>query len=239
MCAPQNRVYVFQANFLPCGTKRTCKCYNTFVKSKRRKELSKPTGRPLSFDPDKALDRALDVFWRKGYEGASLADLTKAMHINRPSLYAAFGDKEKLFRKVLDLYAQGPASYSEAALQESTSREVVERLLHGTADLLTSKGNPRGCLWVQGALACGNGADSVRKELISRRMAGEAALRQRLNRARMDGDLPAEANPASLARYVVTMIQGMSIQAAGGATRSELRRVIDIALQSWPSRRNV
>jgi hypothetical protein len=86
-------------------------------------------------------------------------------------------------------------------------------------------------------LACGNAADPVRRELISRRMAGEAALRHRLNRARMDGDLPADANPASLARYIVTIIQGMSIQAAGGATRSELRRVIDIALQSWPSPR--
>ena len=113
------------------------KCYNLFMKSKRRKELSRPTGRPLSFDPDKALDRALDVFWRKGYEGASLADLTKAMGINRPSLYAAFGDKEKLFRKVLDRYAEGPASYSSAALEEPTSRAVVERLLYGTADMLT------------------------------------------------------------------------------------------------------
>ena len=200
---------------------------------------AKAVGRPRSFDTSKALDRALDVFWRKGYEGASLSDLTKAMGINRPSLYAAFGDKEKLFHKVLDRYAEGPASYSIAALQEPTSRAVVERLLYGTADLLTSPQKPHGCLWVQGALACGNGADSVRKELISRRMAGEAALRQRLNRARLDGDLPPEANPDSLARYVVTLIQGMSIQAAGGATRRELRRVIDIALQSWPSRRNV
>jgi AcrR family transcriptional regulator len=198
----------------------------------------KAIGRPRSFDTSKALDRALDVFWRKGYEGASLSDLTKAMRINRPSLYAAFGDKGKLFRKVLDRYAEGPASYSIAALQEPTSRAVVERLLYGTADHLTSPQNPRACLWVQGALACGNGAESVREELTSRRMAREAALHRRLSRARMDGDLPPEANPASLARYIVTVIQGMSIQAAGGATRNELRRVIDIALQSWPSPRN-
>ena len=196
---------------------------------------AKPAGRPRSFDTSRALDRALDVFWRKGYEGASLSDLTKAMGINRPSLYAAFGDKENLFRRVLDHYAEGPASYSHAALAEPTSRAVVERLLYGTADMLTAPRNPHGCLWVQGALACGNGADPVRRELISRRMAGEAALRQRLNRARIDGDLPAEANPASLARYIATIIQGMSIQAAGGATRSELRRIVKIALQSWPS----
>jgi AcrR family transcriptional regulator len=204
----------------------------------KTKSQSRPAGRPRAFDTGKALDRALDVFWRKGYEGASLSDLTKAMGINRPSLYAAFGDKEKLFRKVLDRYAEGPASYSRVALQEPSSRKVVERLLYGAADLLTSRGNPHGCLWVQGALACGNAADPVRRELISRRMAGEAALRHRLNRAKTDGDLPPDANPASLARYTATMIQGMSIQAAGGATRSELHRIIGIALQSWPSRRN-
>jgi AcrR family transcriptional regulator len=208
------------------------------MKSKRHKELHKPAGRPLSFDPHKALDRALDVFWRKGYDGASLSDLTKAMRINRPSLYAVFGDKEKLFRKVLDHYAEGPASHSRAALQEPTSRAVVERLLYGTAAMLTSGGNPRGCLWVQGALACGNSADSVRKELISRRLGGEASLRQRLQRAIMEGDLPQDANPISLARYIAIIIQGMSVQAASGATRSQLCGIIDIALKSWPSRRN-
>src|ERR1700731_1030751 len=199
-----------------------------------KKSPSKAVGRPRSFDTGKALDRAVDVFWRKGYEGTSLSDLTKAMGINRPSLYAAFGDKENLFRRVLDHYAEGPASYSHAALAEPTSRAVVERLLYGTADMLTAPRNPHGCLWVQGALACGNGADPVRKELISRRMAGEAALRQRLNRARIDGDLPPDANPTSLARYIVIVIQGMSVQAAGGASRAELRHVIDIALHSWP-----
>src|SRR6202795_5170448 len=204
----------------------------------RQNKSSRRTGRPRSFDIDRALDRALEVFWRKGYEGASLSDLTKAMRINRPSLYAAFGDKEKLFRKVLDRYAEGPASHSRAALQELASRAVVERLLYGTADMLTSEANPRGCLWVQGALACGNSADSVRKELISRRLGGEVALRQRLKRAVMEGDLPPDANPASLARYIAIIIQGMSVQAAGGATRSQLRRIIDIALLSWPSRRN-
>src|SRR6202162_4434560 len=200
-----------------------------FMKPKRRKGLSRPTGRPLSYDPDKVLDRALDVFWRKGYEGSSLSDLTKAMGINKPSLYAAFGDKEKLFRKVLDRYAEGPASHSRAALQELASRAVVERLLYGTADMLTSEANPRGCLWVQGALACGKSADSVRKELISRRLGGEAARPQRLKRAITEGDLPPDANPASLARYIAIIIQGMSVQAASGASRSQLRGIIDLA----------
>jgi len=205
------------------------------MKPKKLKALSKPTGRPRSFNCDKALDRALGVFWRKGYEGASLADLTTAMDINRPSLYAAFGDKEALFRKVLDRYAEGPGSHALKALAEPTSRDVVVKLLRGSADLLTAARGPRGCLLVQGALTCGSAADSLRKELISRRMAGESALRQRFQRAKAEGDLPADANPANLARYVTTIIHGMSVQAAGGATLQHLRHVADIVLQNWPT----
>jgi AcrR family transcriptional regulator len=193
-----------------------------------------PVGRPRAFDIDKALDRALQVFWRKGYEGTSLSDLTKAMGINRPSLYAAFGNKEALFRKALDRYAEGPAAYTRKAVDEPTARAVVERLLRGVVDLLTDPCTPQGCLAVQGALACGDAADAIRQELISRRVAGEAALRQRLERAIADGDLPADANPADLARYVTTVSQGMAVQAAGGASREELQRVVEMALRAWP-----
>jgi AcrR family transcriptional regulator len=199
------------------------------------KKPPKHIGRPRNFDACVALDRALHVFWKKGYQGTSLSDLTHAMNINRPSLYATYGDKKALFRKVLDRYAEGPGSYTRRALKEPTSRAVVERLLYGTAELLSCPHNPRGCLWVQGALASGSEANSVRQELISRRAAGELALRGRLNLAKSQGDLPPDASPASLARYIVTVIQGMSVQAAGGATRKELQRVIEIALQSWPS----
>jgi AcrR family transcriptional regulator len=194
-----------------------------------------PIGRPRAFDMDTALDRALQVFWRKGYEGTSLSDLTKAMGINRPSLYAAFGNKEALFRKALDRYVEGPAAYTRTALDEPTARAVVERLLRGVVGLLTNPRHPPGCLAVQGALACGDAADSIRRELISRRMAGEAALRQRFERAIADGDLPFDADPADLARYVVTITQGMAVQAAGGASREELRRVVEMALRAWPA----
>src|SRR5947209_3799427 len=143
-----------------------------------------PIGRPRAFDIDKALDRALQVFWRKGYEGASLPDLTRAMGINRPSLYAAFGNKEALFRKALDRYAEGPACYVRQALDEPTARAVAERVLAGSVDLLTDPRNPRGCLLVQGALVCGEAAESVRRELAARRLAGEVAFRRRFERAR-------------------------------------------------------
>jgi AcrR family transcriptional regulator len=197
-----------------------------------------PQGRPREFDIDEALDAALDVFWRKGYEGASLSDLTAAMGINRPSLYAAFGDKENLFRRVLARYAEGPARFVRAALEEPTARGVAERLLKSAVELGTDPRNPRGCLLVQAALACGSGSESVRQELIARRAAGEVAIRERFQRARADGDLPADADPADLARYVVTVMRGIAVQSVGGASRSELSRVAGLALRAWPKRRS-
>jgi AcrR family transcriptional regulator len=192
-------------------------------------------GRPRAFDVDKALDCALKVFWRKGYEGTSLPDLTKAMGINRPSLYAAFGNKEELFRKALDRYAEGPAAFVRESLEKPTAREVVERFLNGSAELLTDPCNPCGCLAVQGALACGETADPIRQELISRRAATEAALRERLERAKSTGDLPPDADPADLARFVATVSHGMAVQAASGASREDLQRIVHVALRAWPA----
>jgi AcrR family transcriptional regulator len=194
-----------------------------------------PMGRPRAFNVDKALDRALKVFWRKGYEGATLPDLTKAMGINRPSLYAAFGNKEALFRKAIDRYVEGPASHAREALQEPTARGVVERLLRGSVDLVADSRNPRGCLLVQSALACGNTAEALRREIAQKRAAGEAALRERFERAVSDGDLPSTADPADLARYVVTVVHGLAVQAAGGASRDELMRVAELAMRAWPT----
>src|SRR4030081_3217877 len=140
-------------------------------------------GRPREFDPDQALDRALRVFWRSGYEGASMADLTEAMGITKPSLYAAFGNKEELFRKALDRYVDGPGGYVQVALAKPTAREVVEHLLYQAADAVTDPDHPPGCLAVQGALSCGEAAESIKRELMTRRANGEEDLRRRLERA--------------------------------------------------------
>src|SRR2546428_11191809 len=145
-------------------------------------------GRPRAFDPDAALERAMHVFWAKGYEGASLSDLTRAMRINRPSLYAAFGNKEELFRKVLDRYMDGPVAYFAKALAAPKAREVVEEIFLGTVRMADDPKIPAGCLMVQGALACGDAAASVRREVATRRAASESALRHRLPRAKRDGD---------------------------------------------------
>ncbi|MFI6085776.1 TetR/AcrR family transcriptional regulator [Streptomyces sp. NPDC051217] len=192
-------------------------------------------GRPRSFDSDVALDQALEVFWRQGYEGTAISDLTKAMGINNaPSLYNAFGNKEELFRKILDRYAEGPARYISEAFAESTARAVVHALLHGAADATTRPDGPRGCITVQGALACSPDAEAARDELTLRRAAGEAALCERLRQAGKSGELPAGSDPEGLARYFTTIYQGLAVQAAGGATREQLHSVVDAAMTVWP-----
>jgi AcrR family transcriptional regulator len=196
-------------------------------------ESAAQRGRPREFNADEALDRALEVFWRKGYESASISELTEAMGINRPSLYAAFGNKEELFRKALDRYAQGPAAYTYEALEEPTARAVAERLLRGAVDALTDPNNPHGCLGVQGTLTCGNAAASIKEELCARQARWQAALQRRFERARREGDLTGSANSADLAQYVATVLQGMAVQAAGGATRQQLRKVAELALYAW------
>jgi AcrR family transcriptional regulator len=191
-----------------------------------------PGGRPREFDVDEALGRALDVFWRQGYEGTSLSDLTEAMGINRPSLYTAFGNKEQLFAQVIDRYLNGPAAYAAAALRLPRARDVVEALAYGAIELTADS---RGCLNVRCAQACGPEADSIRQAAVERRKADEAALRRRLERARASGDLPPDASPADLARLVTTLTDGIAVQAASGASRSQLRRVVDTALRAWPT----
>jgi AcrR family transcriptional regulator len=191
-------------------------------------------GRPREFDPDQALDRALRVFWRSGYEGASIADLTEAMGITKPSLYAAFGNKEELFRKALDRYVDGPGGYVQVALAKPTAREVVQHLLYQAADAVTDPDNPPGCLAVQGALCCGEAAETIKQELMTRRANGEQDLRKRFERAIAEGDLPKGSDSADLARYISAVVQGMAVQAAGGVSREQLRKIAGMTLRTWP-----
>lgn len=192
-------------------------------------------GRPRSFDPDKALDKALRVFWRRGYEGASLPELTKAMGINRPSMYAAFGNKEQLFKKVVDRYCEEPTAHLEECLAAPTIREVAERLIRGTAERLASPKNPRGCLILQGALACGKESDAIRRDLTARRAERELAIRERFALAAKKGELPKGVDPDDLARYVSTVMQGLAVQATSGASGEELMGIAEVALRNWPA----
>ncbi|WGF88549.1 TetR/AcrR family transcriptional regulator [Marinivivus vitaminiproducens] len=191
-------------------------------------------GRPREFDADEVLDKALEVFWRKGYEATSLSDLTEAMGITRPSLYAAFGNKESLFCKALERYVASRRALVIEAMALPTCREAVERVLLDAAAGLTDPCSPPGCLTVHGALACGSAAESIRDQLSSKREDFEVRLRNRLLQAEAEGDLPPGTDVDDLARYVATIAQGMSVQASGGADRAELERTVRIAMQAWP-----
>lgn len=193
-------------------------------------------GRPREFCVDAALAAALRVFWSKGYEGTSLTDLTDAMGITRPSLYAAFGNKETLFRKALDLYEAEKLCYVGEALSEPTARRVAERLLRGSVDNQTSCEEPRGCLGVISSVACGEEAESIRSDVLERGKLARAALVERFSRAIDDGDLPAGSDVEGLTSFLYAILQGMAVQAGAGASRAELERLVDTSLTMWPSK---
>ena len=194
-----------------------------------------PRGRPREFCVDRALAAALQVFWTKGYEAASLSDLTEAMGITRPSLYAAFGNKEALFRKALDLYEREKLAFMKTALEAPSARQVVERMLRSALEVQTGQGGPRGCFNVISSVTCGAEAQAVKAEVIARRASSEAALQARFERARSEGDLPPDADPAGLVRYLMTVLQGMAVQAGSGVPRESLDQLVATTLSLWPS----
>ena len=193
-------------------------------------------GRPREFCLDEALAAALRVFWSKGYEGASMAELTEAMGITKPSLYAAFGNKEALFRKALDLYEHEKLAYVGKALTQTTARQVAEHLLRGSVESQTSSCEPRGCLGVISSVACGAEAESIRGEVLERGKVARAALIERMERGKAEGDLPADVDVEALTGFLYAILQGMAVQAGAGATRAELDRLVDTSMMMWPGR---
>ncbi|AMA57640.1 TetR/AcrR family transcriptional regulator [Bradyrhizobium sp. CCGE-LA001] len=189
-------------------------------------------GRPREFDAETALDQAMEVFWRHGYEGATIAQLTEAMGINPPSLYACFGNKEGLLKAALDRYTKLRGVWMDEVVAAPTARAVAERMLMGIADKQTDPANPPGCLLVQGGIACGSGSENVPFELAARRAQNEDQLRDRFVRAKAEGDLKPSSDPAALARYVSAVAVGMGVMASSGADREALRQVASVAVQA-------
>lgn len=193
-------------------------------------------GRQREFNVDEALDAALCVFWRKGYEGASYTDLVQATGVERPALYSAFGNKEALFLRALERYYAHYLDYIPVALAQPTSRGVAEHILRNAVDLNTRYPDHTGCLGINGVLAGSDDSEPVRRALIDARANGEAALRERFERAQQEGDLPPTANCAALATYVCTVLHGMAVQAKAGFSREVLDAVVDQALSTWPAK---
>jgi len=192
-------------------------------------------GRPRGFDRDAALQRAMEVFWERGYEGTSLSDLTTAMGINAPSLYGAFGGKEALFGEAVERYRHTDGGMTDVALREGkTARAAVEGMLMAAATALTLPGKPKGCFMVLGATNCTPANQGMAAFLRSHRLASTRHVRERLEQGVADGELPPEIDLDTLARYFTTVVQGMSLQARDGAKRAELERVASAAMAAWP-----
>ncbi len=188
-----------------------------------------------AFDRDDALEVALREFWQHGYETTSIASLTRAMGINPPSLYAAFGDKRKLFTEVVQRYAQTHGSYGSRALAEPTARAAVETLLRLAASEYADSSHPPGCLVINGATNCTPAAEDVKLELRAIREGTKHALEAKINDDIVAGRLPDGTDAAALATYYAAVVQGMSIQACDGVGREDLEQVAETALRAWPT----
>lgn len=192
-------------------------------------------GRPRGFDADAMLDKVVNVFWQHGYEGTSMATLMAATGLNKPSLYAAFGSKEELFLAALERYWQRQGELTRKHLDAPDARTGVERMLLALVDIQTQPGLPHGCLAVHGGLVGSAASAAIRDELRARQAALQTMVQSRLTRAQAEGELPASVDVADLARYLTIVGQGAAVQAAGGATREELRRVVLVAMRAWPT----
>ena len=191
-------------------------------------------GRPRGFDRDQALEAALMEFWRHGYEATSIAALTKAMGINPPSLYAAFGDKSKLFSAAVQRYVETHGDYGTRALREQSARAVVETMLRLAATEYTEADHPPGCLVIDGATNTTEASQDVAEELRGYREGTKQALAERISADIEAGLLPPKTDAAALATFYAAVIQGMSTQARDGAGEADLQRVADVALAAWP-----
>jgi AcrR family transcriptional regulator len=195
-------------------------------------DATPPRGRPRAFNEDIALDKGMRVFWQYGYEGASLGALTEAMGINKPSMYSVFGTKEELFIKAIDKYLTDQVAFVPEALVEPSLQQALRKMLTQSVNFLTDKQTPLGCLVLQGALNCGQGHEKIQQELIAQRLGYEKLLRKRFELAQAQSDLDSQFDPATLAKYIVTVHQGLSVQATNGATKEELLAVVDIVLNN-------
>jgi AcrR family transcriptional regulator len=189
------------------------------------------TGRPIGFDKDAALEAAMLLFWERGYEGTSMADLTQATGLNPSSIYAAFGDKHVLFQLAVKRYMEMRAQYAGKALEEPTLEKVVRALFDSTVAFFTAPGHPATCMTMSGAVGCSEEATPARDLMMEIRKQNEAAMRERFLQARKSGELSKDVNVDDYTRYLSSILAGLSIRAANGSTKAELKRTAQMALR--------
>ena len=195
-------------------------------------------GRPREFDVDLALDRALELFWRNGYEGASINDIADAMGVSKPSLYAAFGDKEALYLRALARYGgRQQALHARVLDEEPDARRAIEALMLSVVDVVAAPGSPGGCMVVSGTTGCASPGvpESVKHALYDALRAGARAIEARLARAKREHQLPPDVDVAALAVYFSTVLAGLSVQARGHQCSEVLRQVVSATMRAWPA----
>lgn len=196
-------------------------------------------GRPRNFDEAEALDTALRLFWKHGYEGTSMAMLTEAIGVNVASLYSAFGNKEELFVQCVERYGELNGDLYHESLKKKTARDVARSILEGEVELVTRRGAPDGCLMVQGALATSPDAEKIRRMMAQMRGMAEKWMADRFRQAVDEGDLPSNADPAALACYLMTVNSGLAVQAKSGVAKKRLLKAVEIAMRGWPASKKV
>jgi AcrR family transcriptional regulator len=201
---------------------------------KMKKSDPRRRGRPLSFDRAVVLERAMMLFWRHGYESTSIGDLTEAMCINTPSLYAAFGDKKRLFLEAVDRYISGPVTFQQIIRSATTARDAARKLLFGAAVGFTGSNTPAGCLLASAAISCSPAARDVQLFIGRIRLQFEAELRAKIQFDIKSAKLPPSTAAGPLAAFSIAVIQGMSTLARDGAKRSKLITVAKSAMAAWP-----
>lgn len=198
----------------------------------------RPRGRPRGFDRDNVLDRAMRLFWERGYEGTSVSELTAAMGITPPTLYTFFGDKERLFLEAVERYESRVGCFAAKALtEEPTAERSIRRLLLGAVDSFSNSRGPKGCLVVLGATNCTVESNDVFAALAERRRAAETAVRRRIAAGRSAGELAKHADVEALTGLITTTLFGLAIKARDGASRAALRKIVAQAMRAWPSRK--
>jgi len=192
---------------------------------------SAKSGRPTAFDKERALDTAMHLFWERGYEGTSMADLSQAMGIHPSSIYAAFGDKQSLFAHAAKRYVEAPAQYMARALEQPTFKAFVRAAFENTVEFLGSNEHPSSCFTLTGAIACGVDTEDAKNLMTQIRLQNEAAIKERILKARKAGEFPKEDNVEDYTRYLSMLLSGLAIQAANGSTKAQLKRTAQVALR--------
>ena len=197
-------------------------------------ELKRRRGRPKCFDEQEALQKAMMLFWKYGYEATAMSDLTKALNLTAPSIYSTFGDKSQLFHACLDYYLKHEACSLDLIFQQAeTAKVAIELYLYENLKKLLQQDKPTGCMLVTATMNCSEQHQSLQHDLLLKRQQVKEKIYQCLQQGVEDGDLSSDADIQAMTDYYSTVIQGLTMQARDGVAIEQLENVVTLALKTW------